>query len=119
VNATDTTDTTDARNPTDPMNAMNPMIVVSESRAAGVALLQDQEAGEWIVLVRGAEFLRTRVESLARLTYDEQREAGDPARERRARERAHYEIQAVRSDSFARRADLSRRKGGRGGRGGV
>lgn len=95
------------------------MNVVKESRTAGVALLLDQDAGEWIVLVRGAEFLRTRVESLARITYDEQRETNDPARESRARERAHYEMQAVRSDSFARRAGQARKKGGKGGRGGV
>jgi hypothetical protein len=95
------------------------MIIVKESRTAGVALLQDPDAGEWIVVVKGAEWMRTRVESLARLTYDEQRESNDPAKVRRARERAHYEMQAVRSDSFARRADQARKKGGRGGRGGV
>ena len=42
------------------------------------------------------------------------------AREARlAAERAHYDMQAVRSDAFARRAANARKKGGRGGRGGV
>ncbi|GAA2438780.1 hypothetical protein GCM10010421_31210 [Streptomyces glaucus] len=93
------------------------MNVVKESRMAGVALLQDGDV--WVVMVKGDEVIRTRVESLALIMYDEERAANDPAKERRARERAHYEMQAVRSDSFARRAANARKSGGRGGRGGV
>lgn len=40
-------------------------------------------------------------------------------KERRRRERAHGEMQAVRSAAFERRAAAARPKGGRGGRGGV
>lgn len=42
----------------------------------------------------------------------------DPAEALR-REREHYDMQAVRSDSFARRAAKADTRGGRGGRGGV
>lgn len=41
------------------------------------------------------------------------------ARELRARECAHYTLQAVRSDAFERRAANARKTGGKGGRGGV
>ena len=39
--------------------------------------------------------------------------------ERLAKERAHRDIQALRMQSFERRASGARKKGGRGGRGGV
>jgi hypothetical protein len=42
----------------------------------------------------------------------------DPEETRR-REREHYQMQAVRSESFERRMRLGWSKGGRGGRGGV
>jgi hypothetical protein len=61
----------------------------------------------------------TKVESLAELTYEEAVNDNDPAAEFRARERAHYDMQAMRSESFAHRAKASRKTGGKGGRGGV
>jgi hypothetical protein len=67
----------------------------------------------------------TAVLAAAEVDYEEQYErlwAERPdvsPRERMRRERAHADIQAVRSGAFQRRAGLARPKGGRGGRGGV
>lgn len=83
----------------------------------GVELHQDDD---WFTVVRdGIELVRTRVETLAELEYSEAVEAADPKREARAKERAFYDMQRSRSESFARRAASARKSGGKGGRGGV
>lgn len=72
------------------------------------------------VVVDGAVVHSTRVLTSAEIVFDELAEARSAgARQRRAREQAHYTMQAVRSDSFARRTAQTRKSGGRGGRGGV
>ena len=63
--------------------------------------------------------MRTRVESLAIINYDEAVDEADPKREARAKERAYFDMQRSRSESFARRASTARKSGGKGGRGGV
>lgn len=96
------------------------MTAVLRSHAAtGVELLQDDDgryrvqAGEEVVVV-------TRVRALAEVDFEDAVERlGAGARRVRENERQHYEMQAVRSDSFAMRAAAARKKGGRGGRGGV
>lgn len=83
----------------------------------GVELRQDEE---WFTVIRdGDELVRTRVLTLAELEYAEAVEAADPKREARAKERAFYDMQRSRSESFARRAASARKSGGKGGRGGV
>jgi len=76
--------------------------------------------GRYHVVVDGVVFHSTKVLTSAEVVFDELAERRSAeARERRAREQAHYTMQAVRSDSFARRAAHHRKTGGRGGRGGV
>jgi hypothetical protein len=71
-------------------------------------------------LLHGAKSLvLTGVETLAEITYEEAVREHDPAAEAREGERAHFEMQAMRSESFARRAKTARKSGGKGGRGGV
>lgn len=78
------------------------------------------EAGGIFLVNRGDQVLvRTKVESLAQITFDEAAEESDPMRETRAKERAFYDMQRSRSESFARRAGAARKTGGKGGRGGV
>ena len=94
------------------------MIVLRENAKSGVKLVRN-DAGKYAVLAGDEVLVETGVESLATLTYDEAVEDRDPAKDIRARERAYYEMQAMRSESFARRAANARKTGGRGGRGGV
>jgi hypothetical protein len=79
-----------------------------------------EEDGRYHVVHAGETVCSTRVLAAAEVEYDdlvERLTAG--SRELRARENAHYNMQAVRSDSFDRRAAKARKTGGRGGRGGV
>lgn len=76
--------------------------------------------GRYHVVVDGVVVHSTRVLTSAEVVFEELAEQRSiEARQRRDRERAHFTMQAVRSDSFARRAAHSRKTGGRGGRGGV
>lgn len=94
------------------------MNVLRENLKSGVRLVR-LDTGKFAVLAGDEVLVETGVETLATLTYDEAVADRNPAKEMRARERAHYEMQAVRSESFARRTEKSRKKGGKGGRGGV
>lgn len=84
----------------------------------GVQLLRLSN-GRFQVVADGTIVVETAVDSYANIAYEEAVEARDEGKERRRRERAHYDMQAVRSDSFARRAADARKTGGKGGRGGV
>lgn len=76
--------------------------------------------GNYHVVVGGKIVESTPVLALAEAVYQEQcDERAAPARERLAREMAHRDIQAVRADAFDRRASAGRKRGGRGGRGGI
>lgn len=77
------------------------------------------EDGVLIVKQGDDELVRTRVQTLANVVFDDAADEADPARERRAKERAYYDMQRSRSESFARRASNARKTGGKGGRGGV
>jgi hypothetical protein len=77
------------------------------------------ENGVLVVRQGDEELVRTRVQTLANVVFDDATEEADPGRERRAKERAYYDMQRSRSDSFARRAASARKTGGKGGRGGV
>ncbi|WP_336670099.1 hypothetical protein [Tsukamurella sp. USMM236] len=94
------------------------MKLIKEHDRAGVRWELSDE-GKHVVTAAGEVLVITVVDTLAEMTYDEAIEERDPVRRLRERERAHYDMQAVRSDSFARRAANSRKKGGKGGRGGV
>lgn len=76
--------------------------------------------GKYYVIVDGVVVCSTPVLALAEIEYAENVEARNKgARDLLAKEQAYYTMQALRSDSFARRASNARKKGGRGGRGGV
>lgn len=93
--------------------------VVKRNKDGSVWLLKEPD-DHFTVVVDGEEVLRTTVLSAAEIYFNEAVEDRLAAtRELRARERAHYDLQAVRSDSFARRAASARKTGGKGGRGGV
>lgn len=94
------------------------MTEIKRNKRADLSLMQLAD-GRYQVVSGGDVVLVTGVESLAQITYDELLEEKDPAKTVRANERAHYEMQAVRSDAFERRAGHARKKGGKGGRGGV
>lgn len=94
------------------------MTVVKENARADV-LWETGDDGRHVVTAGGEVLVVTAVDTLAQMTYEEAVEERDPARLRRERERAHYDMQAVRSEAFERRAANARKKGGRGGRGGV
>lgn len=88
-------------------------------RAAHGVELHVEDGGVFVVFRDEEELVRTKVESLARLTFEEAAEEADPMREVRAKERAFYDMQRARSESFARRAGHARKTGGKGGRGGI
>lgn len=94
------------------------MTTIKENPRAGVCWELGDD-GKHTVAVSGEIVVHTAVESLARITYEEAVAERDPARRLREKERAHYDMQAARSESFARRAANARKKGGKGGRGGV
>lgn len=85
----------------------------------GVELHLDGDGWYRVTRDNDHEVVRTRVESLAQINYDEAVEDADPKREARAKERAYFDMQRARSESFARRATNARKSGGKGGRGGV
>jgi hypothetical protein len=87
--------------------------------------------GQFHVVVDGEVVFASASETVALQFYRSKREelfearGGRPSRqrlspeERLQRERAHRDIQAMRMESFERRAGLAKKRGGRGGRGGV
>lgn len=94
------------------------MTLVKENARANVRWEQGGD-GKHVVTAGDEVLVVTAVDTLAKMTYEEAVEERAPARRRRERERAHYDMQAVRSEAFERRAANARKKGGRGGRGGV
>lgn len=93
-------------------------MIVRENNRAEVRW-EKRDDGKHIVTAGGVVLVVTAVDTLAKVTYEEALAERDPARLLRARERAYYDMQAARSDSFERRTANARKKGGRGGRGGV
>jgi hypothetical protein len=94
--------------------------IIKHSKALRVSIEQSTDDGNYHVVVDGLIVESTPVLALAEVIYQEQSEArAAPARELLAKEMAHRDIQAVRADSFDRRAATGRKRGGRGGRGGV
>jgi hypothetical protein len=67
----------------------------------------------------GCDGRREKMESIAGIIYREAVDERSSAKVIRDRERAHFEMQAVRSDAFERRSANANKKGGKGGRGGV
>lgn len=94
------------------------MNVIRENAKSGVRLVR-QDDGRFAVLAGDEVLVETAVDTLAAITYDEAVAERHPAKDLRARERAYYDMQAMRSESFARRAANARKTGGKGGRGGV
>lgn len=85
-----------------------------------IRLSIEEEGGQYLLVHAGTVVHSTRVLAAAEVKYDELLEQLTAAsRETRARENAHFSMQAVRSEAFERRAARSRKQGGRGGRGGV
>lgn len=102
--------------------------VLKQDQRVGLRLVASDEGARIVyrVVLGDSEVLyKTKVEASARIEYDDHREALWAQRpelspqELLRREAAHYEMQAVRSEAFDRRAKQSRPKGGRGGRGGI
>jgi len=94
------------------------MNVLRAKPKIGLSLVEQD--GQYNVVHAGEIVCSTRVLAAAEVEYDDllaRLTAG--SRELRARENAHYTMQAVRSDAFDRRAAKARKTGGRGGRGGV
>ena len=95
------------------------MRVVRASKATGVVLGQ-VGSGEYVVLADQERLVETSVLSLAEIVFDEAvDERMAASRERMSRERAHYDIQALRSEAFRQKRAKATRKGGKGGSGGV
>lgn len=93
--------------------------IVKKSRSFEACIERDND-GLFHVNIEGQEVLVTRVLSLAEITYQEELDRLNAASlAKLAAERSHFDMQAVRSDSFARRTANARKTGGRGGRGGV
>lgn len=98
--------------------------IIKQNRSLGISIERGTarvpDDNRYHVIVDNEIVYSTKVLAAAEVYYEEQREArSEQARARLAAERAHYDMQAVRSDAFARRAANARKKGGRGGRGGV
>lgn len=103
-------------------------VVLKEERRLALRLIECQVEGRSLyrIISSGDEVLyETRVLTSAEIEYSEHRDRlwaerpGLSPQERLLRERSHYDLQAVRSDAFERRAKNARPRGGRGGRGGV
>src|SRR4051812_43773593 len=76
--------------------------------------------GRYHLVHAGDVIFSSRVLAAVEVEYEDLKETlTATARELRAKERAHYDMQGVRSDSYVRRSANARKKGGRGGRGGV
>lgn len=95
------------------------MRVIRASKATGVVLGQ-VGSGQYVVLADQERFVETSVLSLAEIVFEEAvDERMAASRERMFRERAHYDIQALRSEAFRQKRAKATRKGGKGGSGGV
>lgn len=93
------------------------MTIIKENPRAEVRWVEEDG---WHAVTAGSEVLvRTRVESLAKLTFEEAIESRDPARALLKRERAHWDVHAARWEGFGERSTKNHGRGGKGGRGGV
>jgi hypothetical protein len=96
------------------------MTEVIRSTADGTVRLMQTESGTFEVWSGDVCVARTSVRAVALDEFALARdERAVTAREKASKERSHYEMQAVRSESFERRAANARKRGGPGGRGGV
>ncbi len=84
---------------------------------AGVSLECDDDT--YYVIVDGEVHVATAVESYARIAYSEAVEERTDAAATRARERTAHDIQAARWEGFGTGARSGKKRGGKGGRGGV
>jgi hypothetical protein len=85
-----------------------------------VRLLLGGPDGPYAVIVGGEVVFESRVFAAAEIYYAEEVDKHSARhRDVLARERAHFDAEALRSDAFARTAAHVNRKGGKGGRGGV
>jgi hypothetical protein len=93
--------------------------VVKSSKATGV-VIELASDGRYVVRHGDTVFVSTAALSLAEIVFQEAvDERMIAARARLARERAHFDIQAVRSEAFRQKRAKATRKGGKGGSGGV
>ena len=84
-----------------------------------VQLVRDPK-GRYGVIVAGEVVFNSRVLSAAEIYYAEEVEKHKAqSRQRLVKERAHFDMEALRSESRARRRASALRKGGKGGHGGV
>jgi hypothetical protein len=93
--------------------------VMRSTQDEAVQLLKEV-SGRYVVLAEGQTIIETGVLSAAEIYYEEEVERRkSKSREILVRERAHVDTQAILSGSSARRSLHARRKGGKGGKGGV
>jgi hypothetical protein len=93
--------------------------VVRSTRDGLVQLISDAR-GRYAVKVAHRVVFKSRVLTAAEIYYAEEVDKHRAInREILARERAHFDVQAMRSDASARKSAHAHRKGGKGGRGGV
>jgi hypothetical protein len=91
-------------------------------RVKALLLVEIRQAddGWYEVFDNGQVILRTKVRAAADTEFDEiVFLKSETSRNLRQKERAFFDMQATRSESFERRAAAARKAGGRGGRGGV
>ncbi len=93
--------------------------IVRASKATGVVLTRGSD-GKYVVSDGETVLIATAVLSLAEIVFTEAvDERMSDARTRMARERAHFDIQALRGEAFRQKRAKATRKGGKGGSGGV
>jgi hypothetical protein len=93
--------------------------VMRSTQDEAVQLLKEV-SGRYVVLAAGQTIIETGVLSAAEIFYEEEVEKRkSKSRAILVRERAHSDMRAILSDSSARRSLQARRKGGKGGKGGV
>ena len=93
--------------------------VVRTTRDGHVQLVIDA-SGRYTVTVAHEVVFESRVLTAAEIYYAEEVDKHRASnRDILARERAHFDVQALRSDASARKSAHAHRKGGKGGRGGV
>lgn len=94
------------------------METIKSNKYTDISLLRD-ENDRYYVRCGEEELFSTKVLAAAETEYAYAVDSRDDKKSLREAERSFYTMQAVRSDSFARRASNARKTGGRGGRGGV
>jgi hypothetical protein len=93
--------------------------LIRSTKDGTVRLIRDS-TGLYGVTSAGVVIFESRVLAAAEIYYDEEVEKHrSPQRRSLAQERAHFDAQALHSESSARRRAKALYKGGKGGRGGV